>query len=1648
MSPNDTYPQHVVTAVIVAHDGAAWLPHVIDGLLEQTRPVQRVVAVDTGSRDRSGAVLAAKLGQQVVFGMDRTTGYGAAVARALQHKAANTPVASRAPQGRGEHGRGEYGRDQGRGENVEWIWLLHDDCEPAADALEQLLRGAAETPAAAVLGPKVMDWADRDVILEAGVTIDTAGRRITGIEPREVDQGQHDGDRDTLAVGSAGMLIRRDVWEQVRGFDTSMGLFREDVDLCWRVHAAGYRVRVITDAVVFHAQAISRRRRAVSVGRRAALLDRRNALLTLAGNLPGRPMLVSLIGNITVSMLRAVFFLVAKRVTAALDETAAVVSVLCHPLRLMRVRRMRARGRRAAYGRLRADLPPGRSVRRLVEFAVSMTSSAQQDTAGSHHATEDPDEADFLLTDSGLVQRVLTSPVVLLLLALLIVTGIAERRLLGAGSLGGGALLPATTGASGLWHQYVQAFHPSGVGSPSTAPPYLAVVAVLATVLAGKAWLAVDVLLLGSVPIAGMAAYLAVRRVTASMPVRVWAAATYALIPVAAGAISAGRLGTAAAFAIIPVIGLLAGRMFSQPPRIARRAAWATGLAIALGAAFVPLLWLLAVLAAVPAAIALRRSRPAVLINIAIVVLVPPVLLIPWSLQLATHPAAMLLEVGTQQPGLASPGLPARSAMLLSPGGPGLPPAWVTGGLVLAALLALLVTRRRLLVLCGWTVAVLALLAAVLISHLSVRPVAGGPPVLAWPGAAMAVAAAGLLLAAAAGGDSLGGLLAAGRTGLRRLASGRGLAVCAVALAACSAPALAAGFWLLHGISGPVGPDDGQVVPALVSVSATGGAQARTLVLSVSGSRVTYQLLRRSGPTLGDSDLTPAPAAATGLGTAVAALVAPAGGQAVSQSQLLTDYDIGFVLVRAPVSTGLARTLDGVPGLRAVSMTPSFGLWRLIQFPSRASVTEPGGTVVPLSSGPVSVAGIQAPAAGGILTLAEPAGDWKATLNGRPLTAVASPAGSWAQAFRLPPGGGTLEVTSGGLTHDVGIAIELIAVLVVAALGLPGVRAAEAAAGPATRTGRAAGHAAPPARRAPDGDLVGSGAASNGAASHGTPGHGTPGSLDLAGAAVAGAAVPGVGAAGAAAGGALPRETAGRRPGRSASRERDADVIGGPDGSGSPDGPGPARGKSTGRLGRRGTAPAAAEPGTGQTGRAAAHGGRAWGRSRVAPETSAAAAGAATASWPAAGRPDAEAGDAESNGTRSGSKRERGARRGGRRGGLGRGDAGRADRRTGPAEAEPDYESPGQGRAAGPDTAAYESAGQGRAAGRDTAAYETASYDRAGYDSAGYDGPGRGSGGYGGTGSDSTRQDRSRRGDPGYERTGYDRPAPGDVGASPAGPPRDSAARSPTGAWPYPDDTELAGPGPAGGPRGGDLAAPPPRPRPYAPDASLPPAAAGPYPGRAADSWPPASSPEPPYGAPSRRDPGPAGPDYPGRLMPERGRPLAGPADQDWPGRGAPGPAGPGAAGPGQGLPDPSWQEARRRPENRPPDRPAGGSAGRGRHPEPPSSWPESEPQSWPSQQSSSWSTGGHQSSWSGQEQPGGWGGQPGRPGSQGDVAGERDYPDSAASGGWSGPADSLEPLPPSAEVHHNGPPRGQGDRSRRRWPAPEQDDLEERDAW
>lgn len=1076
----------MVTAVIVAHDGAEWLPRVINAVLEQTQPVQRIVAVDTGSRDRSGAVLADLLGPQAVFGMDRDAGYGAAITQALRHTAATVPVPVAAVPGHGDDPddwaagpRNTGGFRSARmpsGNRVEWIWLIHDDSEPAPDALAQLLRGASETPGAAVVGPKVLDWNDRRVILEVGVAIDTGGRRLTGTEPREVDQGQHDGDRDTLAVGSAGMLARRDVWDELGGFDPALPLLRDDIDYCWRVHSAGYRVRVITDAVVYHLEASARSRRQLSAIKHLRRADRRHALFVLLANLPLARMVASLAGNLALSAARTLFFLLAKRPEAARDEAAAVGGLLASPGQLARARRRRSHGRAKAYRALRSQIPRAQTVRYLAEFtADTLSPSSRAEAVGSHHASDDPSDDDSLLTDSGLAQRVLTNPGVLLFVGLLVVALVAERSLLGPGPLGGGALVPPWGGVSGLWSEYLAGFHPVGVGSAASTPPYVAVMAALATILGGKPWLAVALILLGCVPLSGLTAYLASRRVSESRAIRVWLAATYALLPVASGAVAGGRLGTALIFILLPCIATSTGRMLSSPPRRARRAAWATGLLIAIAAAFVPLVWLVAVVIAVLAWLTFSRARRAMALNLAIVSLVPPILLAPWTLSVAEHPATLLLEAGLLQPGMATRDLPASSLLLLNPGGPGTPPVWAAAGLLLAALAALLMRVRGFRVAVAWGVALSGLLAAIVVSRFIVTPAGGGAAVPAWPGVALLFAAVGLLLAVAAAGEGLHARYAAGGLGK--------IAAVATALVACSAPLLAAAFWMINGVSGPVARIASPVLPEFVSVSSVGGL--RTLVLRPSHGTVGYTVLRGTEPLLGSEALTEPQAAAHALQQVVAAMAAPDGNETGNVGQSLAQFAIGYVLLPSPVEPGLARLLDGVAGLRPESQTSAFELWRVTGTVARASVTEPDGSQVALPSGSVSVTDATAPTAGGTLVLAEPASTaWHASLDGHALTALSSPVYGWAQGFRLPAGGGTLSISRQETGRGLIVALELLAVAVVTALALPG---AKESARPASATQGSRSAQGTGSRSAQGGR----GGASRRAAAAGQPGRGS-----------------------------------------------------------------------------------------------------------------------------------------------------------------------------------------------------------------------------------------------------------------------------------------------------------------------------------------------------------------------------------------------------------------------------------------------------------------------------------------------------------------------------------------------------------------------------
>ena len=467
--------RHHVTTVVVSHDGATWLPAVLTTLAQQTRPPDSAVGVDTGSDDGSAELLTTSLSAEHVVQLGGEAGFGEAV-RAGLARLAELPEAFIA-------------RDV-----VEWVWLLHDDSAPSTHCLAALLDTADDHPTAAILGPKILGWHDRRLLLEVGVTVSGSGRRVTGLERREHDQGQHDGVRDVLAVSSAGMLVRRDVWDALAGFDPALPLFRDDLDFCWRAHRMGERVLIATDAVLHHREASAHGRRADDIAPRPHRADREATVHVLLSHVSrvGGPLVVARL--VIGSLIRAAAYLLGKDIAAARDEVAAVLAIALHPSKVRESRALVARTSTEPSRVVKPLMARARTqIRQALEAVggVLTTSSASNPSASVSGLDSGPvgDDADFLDDGStGFMRRFILRPSVLLSLALVAVAIVGSRGLwLGDGVLQGGALLPAPQGSGDLWETYQQAWHDVGPGSTTPAPPYLVVIAGVAWLLLGSA---------------------------------------------------------------------------------------------------------------------------------------------------------------------------------------------------------------------------------------------------------------------------------------------------------------------------------------------------------------------------------------------------------------------------------------------------------------------------------------------------------------------------------------------------------------------------------------------------------------------------------------------------------------------------------------------------------------------------------------------------------------------------------------------------------------------------------------------------------------------------------------------------------------------------------------------------------------------------------------------------------------------------------------------------------------------------------------------------------------------------------------------------------------------------------------------------------
>ncbi|UTT70745.1 glycosyltransferase [Arthrobacter sp. DNA4] len=522
---------------MVAHNGSAYLPRTLSALAAQTRPADRAVGVDTGSGDDSCSLLREALGDAAVLSQPRGKGgMGAAVSAALS---ALVPFDGNADGGR-----------------TEWIWLLHDDAAPAPEALAELLGAVERAPSVTVAGCKQLDWHSPRKLMDVGLSTSRWAERLTLIDADEMDQGQYDGRTDTFAVNSAGMLVRRDVWEHLGGFDPALPGSGDDVDFCWRNRLAGHRVVVVPAARMFH---VAHRPHALgnpSAARKAQVhLRLKHSPLWMVP--------IHGLGALLGSLFKLVLSIVVKDPGHGISQLLATSAALGRPRAVAKARRAAKRTRRIRRSVIRKLQTPRREV---WSHRRSLMEALGSDGSGADHLVQDPlahqptgdaadDFAALATSKRGWVGNGALAAVIIASVASLL----ALAGLFRAQAVTGGALIPVSAGLGDIWHNASSWWISLGAGLPGRGDPFDYVLWVIGLSGGGDANAAMAWLLLLGAPLSGLTAWFAAGGVTERRRLRFAAAIFWAAAPALQAALNQGRAGALIAHIMLPlvVLGLL-----------------------------------------------------------------------------------------------------------------------------------------------------------------------------------------------------------------------------------------------------------------------------------------------------------------------------------------------------------------------------------------------------------------------------------------------------------------------------------------------------------------------------------------------------------------------------------------------------------------------------------------------------------------------------------------------------------------------------------------------------------------------------------------------------------------------------------------------------------------------------------------------------------------------------------------------------------------------------------------------------------------------------------------------------------------------------------------------------------------------------------
>jgi GT2 family glycosyltransferase len=210
-----------VSVIVLNWNGRQHLSSCLESLLNLDYPSSQVqiILCDNGSRDHSVEFVREKFPTVDVVELDRNYGFAEGNNRAVA---------------------------KAKGD---WIAFLNNDMWVQPNWLRCMVEPLAHDSRIASVASKIVSWDGSAIdFIGGGVSLNGQGFQI--------DHGEEASLRDTprrllFACGGA-MLVRKDLFLELGGFDPAFFAFFEDVDLGWRINLLGHDVWYAPEATVHH----------------------------------------------------------------------------------------------------------------------------------------------------------------------------------------------------------------------------------------------------------------------------------------------------------------------------------------------------------------------------------------------------------------------------------------------------------------------------------------------------------------------------------------------------------------------------------------------------------------------------------------------------------------------------------------------------------------------------------------------------------------------------------------------------------------------------------------------------------------------------------------------------------------------------------------------------------------------------------------------------------------------------------------------------------------------------------------------------------------------------------------------------------------------------------------------------------------------------------------------------------------------------------------------------------------------------------------------------------------------------------------------------------------------------------------------------